>query len=45
MDMYVLDYEEDIEEFVGGFRSFNFGICMVILLQQLEEEFIEEVQC
>ncbi|XP_073849410.1 ciliogenesis and planar polarity effector 1 isoform X6 [Macaca fascicularis] len=45
MDMHISDYEEDIKESVGGFRSPNLGICMMTLPQQLEEEFTEEVQC
>ncbi|XP_063475629.1 ciliogenesis and planar polarity effector 1 isoform X6 [Symphalangus syndactylus] len=45
MDMHISDYEEDIEESVGGFRSPSLAICMTTLPQQLEEEFTEEVQC
>uniref|UniRef100_Q9H799-5 Isoform 2 of Ciliogenesis and planar polarity effector 1 n=1 Tax=Homo sapiens TaxID=9606 RepID=Q9H799-5 len=45
MDMHISDYEEDIEESVGGFRSPSLAICMMTLPQQLEEEFTEEVQC
>ncbi|XP_054343056.1 ciliogenesis and planar polarity effector 1 isoform X8 [Pongo pygmaeus] len=45
MDMHIPDYEEDIEESVGGFRSPSLAICMMTLPQQLEEEFTEEVQC
>uniref|UniRef100_A0A2K6KEV1 Ciliosis and planar polarity effector complex subunit 1 n=1 Tax=Rhinopithecus bieti TaxID=61621 RepID=A0A2K6KEV1_RHIBE len=45
MDMHISDYEEDIEESVGGFRSPNVAICKMTLPQQLEEEFTEEVQC
>uniref|UniRef100_A0A7N9CF69 Ciliosis and planar polarity effector complex subunit 1 n=1 Tax=Macaca fascicularis TaxID=9541 RepID=A0A7N9CF69_MACFA len=45
MDMHISDYEEDIKESVGGFRSPSLGICMMTLPQQLEEEFTEEVQC
>ncbi|XP_054411464.1 ciliogenesis and planar polarity effector 1 isoform X9 [Pongo abelii] len=45
VDMHIPDYEEDIEESVGGFRSPSLAICMMTLPQQLEEEFTEEVQC
>ncbi|XP_055223531.2 ciliogenesis and planar polarity effector 1-like isoform X1 [Gorilla gorilla gorilla] len=45
MDMHISDYEEDIEESVGGFRSPSLAICMMTSPQQLEEEFTEEVQC
>uniref|UniRef100_A0A2K6V508 Ciliosis and planar polarity effector complex subunit 1 n=1 Tax=Saimiri boliviensis boliviensis TaxID=39432 RepID=A0A2K6V508_SAIBB len=44
MDIHISDYEEDIEESFGGFRSPNLDICMMTLPQQLEEQFTEEVQ-